>query len=1130
MQHFGVCKKRAFGIPMPLPKLLNDKYRQAVRIMKITAFILLVGTLHVSAGGFSQSITLSVKEESLTKVFKAIEKQTDYIFFYNVDWVKKIDKVNVDVKDMQLQQVLDLLFKNLPITYSITGKMITVVPKKDEKTTLNEGVLTPPIDIHGRVVDENGKPIAGVTVTVKGTKKQTITNDFGEFTISDVEDNAVLSFSSVNMEPFTVNVGGQKEIVAKLKTKMSELDEVQIIAYGQTTKRFQTGNVTTVKSEAIEQQPVQNPLLALQGRVPGLEVTQITGMPGGAVTVRIQGRNSINSGLQPLVVVDGVPYPTSLSNSLNEGVVAGGSPFNYINPGDIESIEVLKDADATAIYGSRAANGAILITTKKGKVGKPKLDINLQQGWGKVARKVNMMNTHQYLDMRYEAFNNDGIDWRSSNVRANDLKIWDTTRYTDWQKTLIGGSAQYTNVNVTMSGGSPLMQYLVGGTYNRQTTVFPTTYDDRKGSVHFNINCASANQKLKIQLSNSFMMDENHLPNLDLTEQALNLAPNAPSLYNSDGSLNWAINTSGNGTWDNPLAYVKYYQYNNSTKNLVSSASLSYNIYNGLELKTNLGYTNILSKLYLPTMLEVYRPQDRPYVDRTANYVNRTMTSWIAEPQLVYKGNLSKGKIEGLLGITVLKNSSDVLSLTGTGYSSDLVMRSITSATAKTVEQASYAEYKYNATFGRLNYNWNDKYIMNLTGRRDGSSRFGDKNKFHNFGSIGGAWIFSQEKLIREALPFLSYGKVRSSYGNTGNDQIPDYSYLSLYTYIGAGIPYQNSLGTNAYNISNPYLQWEETRKWQSGIELGFLNDRIVFNGTYARNRSSNQLISYALPLVTGFGNITENFPATIQNISWEFLITSVNVKSRKVNWTSSFNLTIPRNKLLSFPNIDQTTYASGFNGVIVGQPLGVSKTYHYGGVNSVDGLYQVNDKNGNSSSAPNFPDDYNILINAMPKFYGGFENSLSFKGIRLDFLFQFVQQKGPKQMYYYNESLEPGRFSSNSSNQPTTVLNRWQKPGDNTPVAKYTTMVNNVFLWPTDGSNTWYSYEASYIRLKNLSISWQVPENWQRKLHLQSAKIYFRGQNLATITKFTGLDPETKSTTTLPPLRILTFGLQAEL
>lgn len=1133
MQHLDVCKKRVIGTLMPVTGLLNTKYRQAVRIMKITAFILLVCTLHVSAGGYSQAISLSEKDVPLTKVFSVIEKQTQFVFLYDVDMVKHGKNVTIAVKNMQLQQVLDLLFKDQPMSYLITGNIITVTRKKNDTRLQEEKTaVPPPIDIHGKVVDENGKPLPGVTITVKGTKKQTLTNENGEFSISDVPENAVLSFSSVNMEALEIIIGRQPEILAKLKTKTAELDEVQLVAYGQTTKRFQTGNVNTIKSSDIEKQPVSNPLLALQGRVPGLFITQNSGVPGGGVTVRIQGRNSIGFGNDPLYVIDGVPFFSQLPSTGVDAILgssggmvgtnANGNPLSYLNPGDIESISVLKDADATAIYGSRAANGAILISTKKGRAGQMKLDVNLQTGWGRVGNKWDMLNTRQYLDMRYEALRNDGIkleDQTNTDARYYDLLFWDTTRYTDWQKTLIGGTARYTNMSASISGGSSNIQYLVNGNYRKETTVFPGDFNNQKGSVHFNLNGSSANQKLTMQFSGNFMLDKNRLPTTDLTKSSVLIEPVAPELYLSDGTLNWEPNSQGISTWNNPLAEL-FRKYKNRTTSLVSNLVIGYRILPGLQIRSSLGYTSIQTTDISATPNTYGKPEERVYNLRFAQYGNRNLNSWIFEPQLTYSKVIYKGKLEVLLGGTVQQNNSEAGSVTGIGYNNDDVMENLSAATQLFPGSQYLTEYKYAALFGRLNYNWAEKYIINLTGRRDGTSRFGEKNQFHNFGSVGGAWIFSQEKWLQNQ-KILTFGKLRASYGTTGSDQIGDYAFMSLYNYWSStGLPYQNSTGIFAGSLPNPYLEWEETRKLQLGIDVGFLKERIVANVTYGLNRSSNQLLNVALPSTTGQTTFLTNLPASVENKSWEISFSSVNIKTKNLSWTTNINVTVPKNSVASFPKIEATNFASGFGGVIVGEPLGVIKSTHSLGVNPATGWYQYADKKGDPVTFPAFPDDYTVLLSTAPKYYGGLQNNLKFKGFELDVLFQFVKQLGQNHTLN-NLTLLPGQFVGTSSNQPTSVLRRWQKTGDETNIGYFTTNYNG--FQSSDHSFT----DASYIRLKNISLSYQLPDKWLNRAQIRNCKFYMHGQNVLTITNWEGLDPETQNFYSLPPLRFWSFGIE---
>ncbi|OQP54336.1 hypothetical protein A4H97_22905 [Niastella yeongjuensis] len=1110
--------------------------RHAGRIMKLTAILLLGACLQAAAAGYGQKITLSEKDVPIEKVLKKIQQQTDYKFLYTSQLLEGAAKVTVIVKDAPVEKVLDLILKDRKLDWEVNEKTVIIRPRKEVTVKQHSpSFIKDPIDeVRGVITDESGMPAQNVNVVVKGTSKGTTTNLRGEFLLRQVPENAILQITSIGFDRQEIVVKNNEFLSVKLKIAVGNLDEAQVIAYGTTSRRFSTGNVGTVKAADIEKQPVNNPLLALQGRVTGIEVNQLNGLPGGAVKVRIQGQNSIRNGLDPLIVIDGVPFFSQLTNSGLEGIVQQGSPLNYLNPSDIESIDILKDADATAIYGSRAANGAILITTKKGKAGHSKFNMNLQQGWANVTRKANLLNLRQYLDMRYEALNNDGIDLDGQSTTDRnyyDLKVWDTTRSTDWQKELISNTAHYSNITAGVSGGTNTVQYLINGTYKRQTTVFPGSFDDKSGGLHFNFNGLSINQKFSIGLTGSYFYDQNHLPNTDFTSQIF-LAPNAPALYNADGTLNWEPDAAGKSTWSNPLANLQY-EYNNTTRNLVSNLRIAYKILPSLQVSSGLGYTNQQSDLTNLTPLGTYKPEDRIYYERHTDFANRNMNSFIIEPQISYSRKTGKNNFNGLLGATWSRNTSDVLSFGADGFSNDQLMKS--PAAAKTVSiynSSAFVMSKYTAMFGRLTYNWDEKYLINLTARRDGSSRFGDKNKFHNFWSVGLGWIFSQDDFVDKYVPFLSYGKLRASYGTTGNDQIADYSYLSLYYNSNTPIPYQDGTGLAVGLFPpNPYLQWELTHKLQAGLDLGFFNDRIILNATYARNRSSNQLIQYAVPSVTGFTSMLQNFPATIQNTSWEFMLSTVNLKNKNLQWTSTVNLTIPKNKLISFPNIESTSYASGNLGVIVGQPLGVVKVLRYVGVDNSNGLYLVQDKNGNTTSNPNYVEDRTALATPITKYYGGLLNSVSYKGFQLDFLIQLVRQISGRDLYYYGY-WTPGGFIPNGSNQPHTILERWQKAGDNKPIARYTTGYD-VALWPAI-SDVWYNTDASYIRLKNVSLSWQIPAKWLKKTTKQgsgqSARIYFSGQNLATITNYTGLDPETRSALNLPPLQLWTIGLNLEL
>jgi len=1093
--------------------------------MKLTAFLFLAACLQVSAKGYSQKVSFSGKNVSINAVFASIEKQTGLSFFFNYALIKDVKPVTLDVRDVSLEEALNVVLGEVGLDFYKTGKTIFIVRKSIAiGNASSAGVAGPPqYNIKGRVVNHLGESLPSATVVVRNGKKSVFTNEKGEFELKGIAAGSILDFTYLGYEKKTIAANNADFMVVELTLASNQLDEAQVIAYGQTTQRLSTSNITMVRGKDIETQPVNNPLLSLEGRVPGLFITQNNGLPGSAVGVLIQGKNSLNYGTDPLYVIDGVPYPSATLPSTNLGplgTVYGsygiGTPLSFINTADIESIEVLKDADATAIYGSRAANGAILITTKRGKAGKTKASFNLQNGWGAITRKLPLLNTQQYLEMRHEAFRNDGLRPRPSNYDINGA--WDTTRYTDWQKVLIGGTAQYTNVSGSVSGGNTNTQYLFGGTYHRETPVFPGHFSDIKASMHFNIDAVSSNQKFKMQLTGSYLVDNNKLPIQDLTGTAITLPPDAPKLYNPDGTMNWQLTPSGSETWLNPLSYL-YKKYQSKTYNLIGNSNLSYSILPGLDLRANLGYNSLRINEFASTSMLANSPSNQfayGINGRNSQFTYSTIDSWIIEPQVTYAAILGDGKLDALAGATLQQNSSDGVQLNGIGYSSDALLGDIYSAATILASPTVHSIYNYAAVFARLNYLFKERYVINLAARRDGSSRFGSANQFHNFYSIGAAWIFRQEQENPGNFKFLSLGKIRGSYGTTGSDQIGDYQYMNLYQSVAVDVPYQGITGLAATGLPNPYLQWEETQKLQLGIELGFLKNRIFFQADIVDNHSSNQLDGLILPLITGFNYVTINKPAKIRNREIELSLRMLNIQKKEFTWSTNINFTLPQNKLLSYPG-----QIPGY--LVVGQPLTITKAFHFMGTDPSTGLYQFQDSKGNPTQSPSFSTDNTTLINAgFPKYYGGFQNVVRYKRFQLDFLLQFVKKIAAN---YGFGARVPGR----PINQPVYILNRWQKPGDIAAIQRFSSNLSLADSYSNAASYSDAAYsDGSYIRLKNIALSFELPDRALRLIHFQGMKIYLQGQNLFVITKYKGMDPETGSSA-LPPLKILTAGLQMD-
>ena len=1098
-------------------------------IMRLTTVLLIATIMQVSAGSFAQKISLNEKNAPLEKIFDKIRLQSGYDFLFNRELLKTAKPVDINIKNADIEDALAICFKGQPFTYTLEEKTIVI---KEKTPSFLERVVDhwAAIDVHGRVVDQEGKPLPGATVKVKGTGKSVSTNGKGEFYLEKVEEGVVLVISFIGYVSREVSATKEMENMV-LEISDSKLDEVQIMAYGETTRRLSTGNISTIKSEDIEKQPINNPLLALQGRVPGLIVTQSAGLPGSGISLKIQGQNSIGKGNDPLYVIDGIPYFSQLL-STNDSELLGksgdtygsqnGNPLSFINSNDIESIDILKDADATAIYGSRASSGAVLITTKKGREGKTNLNVNAQTGFGNVTRRRDLLNTKEYIEIRKEAYKNAGVS--SIPTTAFDLLDgpWgDINKYTDWQKEFIGKTSNLYNIQASISGGNQLTQFLVSGNLRKETTAFLGDFGNKSNSVRFNISNKSLSQRFQINFSGNYSNDNNKLPGSDISNSIM-LPPNAPPLFNFDGSVNWAYNSAGSVTFNNPIAVYLNQPRNIVTKNLVGNMTLSYDLFDGISMLANLGYGNNLQNGLLKVQIGSYLPQDRPTSQRISAYVDNKIETWTVEPQLKYFKRISGGNLDFLLGSTFQKNSNDGQRIIASGFDSDLIMNEPGAATSILVGNVDRSIYKYNALFTRLNYNWNERYILNISARRDGSSRFGSENLFHNFWSVGTAWILTNEDVIKKRLQFLSFLKIKSSYGTTGNDQIGNYTYLDVYHNQPLfKYPYQGLRGLETTSLSNPYIQWEETRKLNLGIDVGFIKDRILLSTNYYQNRSSNQILGYDLSMLSGFETVTSNFPATVQNYGIEFSLNTVNLKSDKFRWDTFLNLTLPRNKLISFPNLDKSSYFS--SALIVGKPITMIKAYHFLGVNPETGLYEVADQNGKPTSEPNPLTDKTVYIDIATSFNGGLQNKLSYKNFEIDFLIQFVKQNAKSGIFGLNI---PGQ----RVNQAVNILQRWQNPGDVSTIQKVSLGSDVIIPWSAANASDKAYEDASFIRLKNFSLSWNPPNNWKRVIFLQNCKVFLSGQNLITLTRFSGLDPENRSINSLPLLRVVALGLNISL
>lgn len=1099
--------------------------------MKLTAIFLLTACLQVSANVYAQRVTISGKNMPLQQVFKEITKQTGYYFIYKEKWTSEFKNVDVLVKNVPLEQVLDLCFRNQPYTYAVIEK--TVVVKPNTFIIAEEKAPEAPLgEIKGVVAAESG-PVVGANVIVKRTGKGTTTVANGQFILHDVSENDVLVISSIGFEKQEVSLKDKKAFVyVQLKIAVDKLDQVQVLAYGQaTTRRLSTGSVSRVTGEEIAKQPVTNVLQALAGRTTGMSISQASGLSNGEVSFQIRGQNSVNNDAYtsaPLVIVDGVPYPNvPITHKDVSGVDGSGYPVNNItaspigygntlyniNPADIESVEILKDADATAIYGSRAGNGVMLITTKRGKQGKTKVDVNVYSGMALNTRRVDLLTTPEYIALRREAYKNAGITPNAA--VAPDLFTWDSTRTTDWQDKLLGNTAHLTDVNVSMSGGAGGTSFLISGNYHDENTIYPDRRGSQKAGAHYSLNHSSGSGKFNISLSGMANFANTKLPAGTYGGSAYQLSPNFEA-FDSVGNLKWDWNSS------NPYAAMRT-SYTNKTFSLTSNLLLRYTILPGFDAKASIGYTRMETDQQQLYPKAAANPTNIFFQSQNLSNTARLQTVNF-EPQLQYVRPVAQGTLNVMAGATIMKNTGETpFAVSAYNFSSDAYINNIALA-GSIITNTTYSAYQYASFFGRVNYNWDNRYIVNGSFRRDGSSRFGPGHRYGNFGAIGAAWLFSNESFAKNS-SMLSYGKVRGSIGWVGSDNTANYGYLPLY--ISTFYPYNSVAGLVPSLLENPDYGWESTSKLEAALELGFLKNRVLLTTAWYRNRTGNQLVTYPVSTQTGFANYTANLrSALVQNTGWEIELTTVNIQNKNFKWSTSFNITLPDNKLLKFDGIENTAYGSGGVGSATLLQVGKSLTSYYAipftGLDS-SGKVQFEDVNKNGKIdyfgglAAYGKGDKVYVGKRFAGYYGGLTNTVNYRNWQFDCTLQYT---GDLQKPNYMTSIsQPGQMY----NIPRKAVSDLRAKG-----------LDKAFIRPQFSLDyyyyTYYSsapyINASFIRLTNAALSYNLPEKLLKPLHVTGLRTYMQAQNLFVISNYDGFDPESGATA-VPPLLRITAGIQ---
>lgn len=1107
------------------------RYARKLLIMNGFLFILLLFSFQLFAGnGMAQKVSLKFRDAKVEEVFRELERQTGFSVFYFAKDIAAAKPISVQCASCTLTEALDAIKDGQPFEFMVTGNTIALRARPGPVVT--PGETTPPDGrITGRVTDPNGAPLGGATIILKRTGMGTQANANGEFRLDGVQEEDVLLVSFTGFQQKIIKVGKGQQFPVVLEIAVKELEQFVYRGYGKTSVRELVGNVSTITSAEIAKTNVTNPMRALIGKVPNVEVSTMSGSPYAPTKIEFRGRDLIASNVapDPLILIDGVPVNVLdlgggstpdgskgiIQNGFN-GPADGQDLLFNLNPDDVESITVLKDAAATAIYGSRGGSGVILITTKKGKAGKLKFDVSCNLGYSKVTKFYEMLNTSQYIEMRKEAFKNDNLI--PNEFDAPDLLMWDTTRYTDYQRFLYGETGVNTNFQFSVSGGEKNTNYRVSGSFQNISNITNYSGSNKKGSVQTSFNYGSLDQRIKIGMNSIFGHTKVNEITLPVGESLL--PPNAPAIFDSVGSLNYR-------GWD-PVSYLFPFSnllrpYTSTTDLLNSSLTIEYEIATGLKFLTNLGYSFHRNNQIRTNPIVSKDLSSNPTggVQFGVNEGKR----WIIEPTINYQNLIGKSKLELVLGGSIQKTQQSGGTTIGFGYINDNLLGSISNAA--TIATRDYSgQYKYAAIFGRLNYSFLGKYLIELSARRDGSSRFGPGKQYGNFWAVGAGWIFSDEKLIKSNVEWLSFGKVRASFGLVGSDNIGDYNYLSRWTANGSVInPYQGTSSYTSTQHANPDLRWQENKKAEIGLQLGFWEDRIMVNSSIYRERCGNQLLEMALSGITGFTSVVANREAVVQNSGFESEIRATILKTKNVTWNANFNIGLNRNKLLSFPNIEKTAYASILE---VGQPLYRAHLLKYLGVSTETGLYMVEDRNKDGiitqASVADGGDKY-FFNDVNIKYSGGFGSDFEWNGLGISVFFNYINR--PQLLSAVFGNTIPGVFSA-TNNQSSLVMDRWRNPGDVARFAKFTTQPDASYYYVTDSDASMSN--GSFIRMRYLSLSYNVPAEVLKRIKLSGARIIVKGDNLITFSKFEGVDPEIPVFGSVPTQKVLTVGLQVSL
>ena len=1123
---------------------MKRRLKTLLLTMRLTSLFLFLAIFQVSASTYSQNTKFNIKltEKTVKDVLVEIEDQSQFHFLYNDEFTDLNRKISIDVNNAKVEDILNELFDESDITYKVlSNNLIVITPSKAS--------IVQPARVTGKVIDsKTGEALIGVNVVIKGTTKGTVTDINGNYSLGIDVDNPILIFSYIGYRAKEVPVANQDQINVELKSDISGIDEVIVVGYGTQKKASITGAIAQYDAEQLNESPVHSVDQALVGQMAGVRVKQTSGMPGKGMSIQIRGTGSITANNEPLYVIDG--FPLEMSQQSSSGNFDNGNPLDNINPNDIESIQVLKDAAAAAIYGSRASNGVVLITTKKGKSGKATINFNTYTGWTEPNRKMDLLSTAEwidraieYMDERYIAGDpgdqnrsaSDSYDTRLANVGKFDRNVmpdpdWykpDLGKYesVDWQDEIFRkGLVQ--NYQLSANGGNEGIKYFVSGDYLNQEAYFKNV-DYERYSLRANVEI-TPNKKVTVGINIAPSYSIGNDPGVEGKDKILHIAVGEPPITESAVGLD--INVGDNTT-------LTYGNSRNSPvrvlENTIGEAKIfrtlatvfgQYEIIDGLKVKSsvNLDNTDYRKKYYKPAFVSGSSPSSRSASGSWNGYNRQT---FVNENIISYDKVIQEDhNISAVAGISYSFNKFDTYRIGtsggfGTDYITTLNDAVEIKASATDTKETKSTMLSY---FGRVNYSYMDRYLLTASIRRDGSSRFGKDTKWGIFPAVSVGWRISEEDFLSD-LEWLSNLKVRVSWGIAGNNSFGNYEHIALLESANYSFNDSKVIGQAPKNFANKDLGWEESETLNYGLDFGVISNRLYGSFEYYTKTNTNLLLSIPVPSATGFTKALTNI-GEVFNQGWELELNSRNTTG-EFEWSTSINLGHNSNEVRQLgPDnapILGGSYDIQHNILTVGEAMySINVVKQDGILTQADidagaALYG-NEKEGDPKyvdySGPDgvpdgkiTPDDRQILGHPNPNLVWGITNNFKFKGFDLSILIQ--GQNGGTLYSTFGRAMD--RTGMGWLDQAIGLWrDRWRSPED--PGAG---LKGNVYSSFGRIKNTDWMYSSDYWRVRNITLGYDLGKHVRSNV-VSGIRIYASAENWFGKDKYYGgFNPEAVNT-----------------